>query len=620
MRDPKIKSVVFGILVPGMSSHRKVKVGASREEDYIDEGVKRDDLEVADNKEDAGVETPWDEPFEVQALPGTLVGQLHHLAPFLLGRLTADYDEDFFHLTLGLSNSGYKFSDLNSNKFCKKSSLLEKWPERSSGRHYVADCEDGEAVRTYLQMHRKIYGGDPDNGTFGTSFLRACHLFFEEGKDVNFAQKAEVLQKAREKQAARNPMKLSPSALRKQIEVIIDFLAGHIPGGAGNKDKGAADDESPGCQIVGATTKAVKTSEVKRVRARRSLVAPAKNVEEKKRKPPSDANTEKPLVATDPKQVLEQQRLKKKSLEAALMKVEANRERVKTDLANQRAFMTEKEEEESKFYEDVAVARAASKKAAATGNDAEKRRFDQMARLGQDKLALASRAAKEAQTRIDRVLQKLAEMEADEEKHHAEIDAMATEISSLELASAFLRLKKVLAWYPWEFQVLPIALNDPCPFCERYFIDTCCVPLTCGCLAHPHCMFEVVFSQDAHCRRCERGMTGGWLGQWGFELDAKAMEELRITEEILMSEPASPRAGSKLHGGNKRPAPPIVPMLSWKKPKVGAEDPARPSNAATKRVAPAKADPCLLAHALATPLLLPNARRSLNYYVPTTPH
>ena len=115
-------------------------------------------------------------------------------------------------------------------------------------------------------------------------------------------------------------------------------------------------------------------------------------------------------------------------------------------------------------------------------------------------------------------------------------------------------------------------------------------------------------------------MAGGWLGQWRFELDAKAMEELRITEEILMSEPASPRAGSKLHGGNKRPAPPTVPMLSWKKPKVGAEDSAGPSDAATKRVALAKADPGLLAHALATPLLLPNARRSLNYYVPTTTH
>jgi len=85
--------------------------------------------------------------------------------------------------------------------------------------------------------------------------------------------------------------------------------------------------------------------------------------------------------------------------------------------------------------------------------------------------------------------------------------------------------------------------------------------LFCGCLAHPHCMFEAVFSQDARCRRCERGMTGGWLGQWGFDLDSKAAVELRLTEEILLAEPASPRAGSK------RPAAPSVAALPWKKAK-----------------------------------------------------
>ena len=48
------------------------------------------------------------------------------------------------------------------------------------------------------------------------------------GKEVNWAQKAEFLQKARDKPAARNPLKLSPGALKEQIEVIIDVLAGHI--------------------------------------------------------------------------------------------------------------------------------------------------------------------------------------------------------------------------------------------------------------------------------------------------------------------------------------------------------------------------------------------------------
>lgn len=106
MRDPNVKSVVFALPAPGMSSRRKGKVGASREEDDTEKGVKKDDMEVADSKDDAAVETPWDEAFDVQALPPALIGQLHHLAPFLLGRETANYDEDFFHRTLGLSNTG----------------------------------------------------------------------------------------------------------------------------------------------------------------------------------------------------------------------------------------------------------------------------------------------------------------------------------------------------------------------------------------------------------------------------------------------------------------------------------------------------------------------------------
>ena len=312
----------------------------------------------------------------------------------------------------------------------------------------------------------------------------------------------------------------------------------------------------------------ITAAEAKKVRGPRSVPAPAKAVAEKKavaKKGPDDAAVAikvQPLVATDPKQVLEQQRLKKKSLEAALLKVEASRDRVKVDLATQRDYIKAKEAEESKLYDDIFSAREAAKKAAADGNDQEKRRFDQAARLGQDKLGLASKALLEAQARIDRVYKKLEEMEADEQRRHAEVSALTAEISALELASAFLRPKKVLARYPLEFQVLPIALNDPCPFCERYFVDTCCVPLFCGCLAHPHCMFEAVFSQDARCRRCERGMTGGWLGQWGFDLDSKAAEELRLTEEILLAEPASPRAGSK------RPAAPLWPRFRGRRPRA----------------------------------------------------
>ena len=51
-------------------------------------------------------------------------------------------------------------------------------------------------------------------------------------------------------------------------------------------------------------------------------------------------------------------------------------------------------------------------------------------------------------------------------------------------------------------------------------------------------------------------------------------------------------------------------MLSSKKPEVGTKDTNRLSDDAFKRVAHAKANKVLLAHALATPLLLPSAHIS----------
>ena len=170
-----------------------------------------DDVEVvaASKDSDEGI-TQWDQPFDLTALPDSVASKLRFMAPFLLGRKKANYDAEFFHRTLGLCMEGTTFRLLSNDNVLNKNKFLHRWPERASGRHYIADCSDEQAIEAYTQMYNKVYGGDPDNGTFGTSFLRACYLSFERGEEVNWAQKAESLQKAREKQASRNPLKLSP--------------------------------------------------------------------------------------------------------------------------------------------------------------------------------------------------------------------------------------------------------------------------------------------------------------------------------------------------------------------------------------------------------------------------
>ena len=125
---------------------------------------------VAGSKEEP-VATLWDRPFDLKSLPDDVASKLQVIAPFLLKRKRANYDNKFFHCTLGLCNSGTPFSDLCSDKVCKKSLFIVTWPERSSGRHYIFYCSDQQAIDAYKDMHAKVFGGDPDNNTFGTSFI-----------------------------------------------------------------------------------------------------------------------------------------------------------------------------------------------------------------------------------------------------------------------------------------------------------------------------------------------------------------------------------------------------------------------------------------------------------------
>lgn len=515
---------------------------------------------VAGSKEDP-VDTPWNLPFDLKSLPEDVAAKLVVIAPFLLGRKRANYDSQFFHRTLGLCNTGIPFSELSSDKLCKKSLFIETWPERLGGRHYIADCSDQQAIDAYTEQHAKVYGGEgPDNNTFGTSFLRGCHLTFELGKDVNWAQKAESLQKAREKGAARNPLKLTPPALREQIEAIIGVLAGHIDDkpSAGNTSlaiEGVGTQPSHGVFVTGSSSKGGPGVEGARGRTRSALKAKAALGSEEESLPKSSLAVSRyeDRPTSESKAKLDQAKTKKARAQADLAKKEAQREVILGDLRTSKAFLKEKEDEENRFYEDVAAHRAASIKARAAGNVEEKKRLDALARLGGDQMANASKAAQEAQLRIDNKEKQLAALVGDIEKSKAEVGVLSVEIMSFELAAAFIRPKSVLPHLPSEFRALPIQVSDPCPFCARYFVDAACVPLTCGCLAHPHCMFEVVFSLDAKCSRCCRSLSGGWLGQWGFPLHESAQAELHHLQELLKSEVGVPDFQSSF-AGSKRAA------------------------------------------------------------------
>ena len=76
---------------------------------------------------------------------------------------------------------------------------------------------------------------------------------------------------------------------------------------------------------------------------------------------------------------------------------------------------------------------------------------------------------------------------------------------------------------------MPIEVSNPCPLCHRFFVEKACVPLTCGCLVHLHCMLEGVMLWHGTCPHCNLAASGCWLGQWGFPLiDATTVEIERM--------------------------------------------------------------------------------------------
>ena len=109
------------------------------------------------------------------------------------------------------------------------------------------------------------------------------------------------------------------------------------------------------------------------------------------------------------------------------------------------------EDEENRFYKDVAAHRVASKKAGAACNDKGKRRFDALARLGGDQLSNASKGAQEAQQRINTKEALMAGLERNIEKFKAKVGVLSVEIMPFKLAAAFIPPKNVLLHLPLKF-------------------------------------------------------------------------------------------------------------------------------------------------------------------------
>lgn len=168
----------------------------------------------------------FDAAFDLEAIPLALRERMVAAAPMLLGR-NAEYDNMFFHDKVGLCDRGPTVDDVSKvYPHILESNIKKVWrPGSQLNRFEIANCLDKEQAQLFSQHNYRVYGNCPDNAYFAMRFLKAAYATFVHGLDVNWVAEATVRRSKRFATALKNPKKLGPVALRRQVEGLCELMA-----------------------------------------------------------------------------------------------------------------------------------------------------------------------------------------------------------------------------------------------------------------------------------------------------------------------------------------------------------------------------------------------------------
>jgi hypothetical protein len=423
------------------------------------------------------VQTQWDDPIDLQKLDPALRKKLLKAAPFLMGRRAAKYDEKWFASTLGLCSDGPLPTKISESE-CPASSYASTWPymdDDNKSRFPLDKCRDPTARDTYLALYKNIYGEKPDNGCISISFLRGAYMFYGRNKAVNWAGHASKVYTERLEHPAKNPMKLSPPAPMLQVQAIVNILGAAVAqGGGGDKAASASGGSSVSLEKLTSKLQA-SLDEVKQ------LAATLDTLNEKQN------SVQTQLNACDAKDLeLDAQHRTLKDRSARLGKLAMPREKAEVDEAARDILM-------------MMVA-----------NNEE---IDQL-RAKFHKL--------EAQ--IDAKYLKWA-------AKNEESEVLKKQVETQRLAAITIRPKCIFDKLPTMADDTEGPLSKACPGCCRFFLKNVAVPFSCGCMYHPHCLWEMLVVGHRYCPRCGEKASGIWMASWGFPLDKGMKVEVEVAGE-----------------------------------------------------------------------------------------
>lgn len=164
-----------------------------------------------------------------------LVARILKKAPALLGFNAAHYDPKFFEDVVGLCGSGPDVADVPPivDKKCDWKILFPpKAGDSQVSRIWLRNGVDDEITEFLSTLWTAVYGQKPDNGSISHEFYRAA-MYSKGGNPTKWAKHAAAIYRRRIANAARNPWKLQPPCLSKQLQGLVDEVAAameHIRG------------------------------------------------------------------------------------------------------------------------------------------------------------------------------------------------------------------------------------------------------------------------------------------------------------------------------------------------------------------------------------------------------
>lgn len=487
--------------------------------------------------------TIWREAFDLTKLPQTIALELLKRAPFLLGTKNAKYTKQFFETVGGLCGAGIQFDSVMKEEHgVPLEEMLATYPLNKNGnRHSVKFMTDLDAARDALHMYQRVYGGTyPDNGEFGTAFIRGLVLYYQREIEVDWAEYATDLAKKRMQNPFVNPQKLTPPCLREQIQAMINVFQHYLRLAYADKDNATSQLRRANLPVMPSDfpTRQPRSAELVKTK-------PVVSREGRAEAPraPYEGSASNNIPVRQQRTSARSSPLRPTNASAAwplqldsMAALKDRRRKTETELLRGMKHLSDAESEfkildakkadlilsEDANWEAMVALRANKKRCALTREESDQIEEElrkktttansisqcvgdvqkQMAEL-QDRIQLLWRATRELQDKVGMI--------------KADIEVAIVDTGSICPKQLFSKLPVTCT------SMIKVHANVPCILCGRFWVDNAFVCLPCGCLLHPFCMFKVALSSDPRCPFCNHAPGGLWRGQWGYATDNDEM-------------------------------------------------------------------------------------------------